>query len=230
MLFEGVGSAGDDFAETTLDDEASTGISAGAAPFAGVFRPIGSLATLDGKGPNGTWNLEVTDVATSDDGTLNSWSLTMVTALAPSSKRFDFGTATSPLAAGYTRVSHTSAYAGALGYGWLSGTLGSRDRGTGGDLNRDFCFTPMGTFAVDLPSGTYDITVVTGDATGGHDQMAISIEGVVAAVVTASAGQFPATTVRKQITDGQLTLLLKDNGGSDVNVVINTLEIVPALP
>ncbi len=230
VLLEAIGGDGDDFTQTTLDDEASTAISAGAAPFAGSFRPIGSLAALDGKSPNGTWTLEITDVASPDEGALNSWSLTVVTALAPPSKRFDFGTPTSPLAAGYTRVAHTTSYTGALGYGWLSGAINSRDRGAGGDLNRDFCFTPMGTFVADLPSGTYDVTVISGDAAGKHDQMAISIEGVVAATVTANAGQYPATTVRKQVTDGQLTVLLKDNGGSDVNVVINALDITPVTP
>jgi len=229
-LFEGVGAGGDNFAQTTLDDESPTLITAAGAPFAGVFRPIGSLATLDGKSPNGTWTLEIADVAAPDEGTLNSWSLTMVTALAPPSKRFDFGTPTSPIASGYTRVAHTTSYTGALGYGWLSGAINSRDRGAGGDLNRDFCFTPKGTFVVDLPSGTYDVTVISGDLTGKHDQMAISLEGVVAATVTANAGQYPATSVRTQVTDGQLTVLLKDNGGSDANVVINALEVTPVTP
>ena len=74
-LFSGVGSSGDNFTGTTLDDEASTAVTAGSAPFSGSFRPEGQLSDFDGKSANGTWTLRVTDTATWDSGTLNSWSL-----------------------------------------------------------------------------------------------------------------------------------------------------------
>lgn len=229
-LFDGVGADGDDFAQTTLDDEAATAIAGGTAPFAGWFRPAGPLAALVGKSPNGTWTLEVADNDGGVEGTLLAWSVTIVTAEIPGARRFDFGTPTSPLAAGYTRASHTTVYTPAQGYGWTSGPISSRDRVSGGDLNRDFCFTPLGTFAVDLPAGTYDVAVTTGDATAKHDQMGIEIEGASAGVVTANAGTFPVTTLRRQVTDGKLTVVLKDNGGSDANVVINALEVTPVTP
>ena len=60
-LFAGVGSDGDNFTNTVLDDEAGTAIAAGTAPFTGNYRPVGSLAALDGQLPNGTWQLEITD-------------------------------------------------------------------------------------------------------------------------------------------------------------------------
>lgn len=74
-LFAGVGGSGDNFVNTVLDDEASTAITAGVAPFTGSFRPTGSLALLDGVSANGTWTLEVTDTAGGDTGTLNNWRL-----------------------------------------------------------------------------------------------------------------------------------------------------------
>jgi subtilisin-like proprotein convertase family protein len=77
-LFDDVGGAGDDFAGTTLDDEAVVAITAGAAPFAGNYRPEEPLAAFDHEKPNGQWRLEVTDDTAGVTGTLNSWSLRLI--------------------------------------------------------------------------------------------------------------------------------------------------------
>jgi len=69
------GGTGENFNGTVFDDEAATAITAGAPPYAGRFRPEGSLATLDGLAANGTWLLEVTDDAGADVGQLSSWTL-----------------------------------------------------------------------------------------------------------------------------------------------------------
>lgn len=76
-LFTSVGSSGDNFTNTVLDDQAATAIGSGAAPFTGAFRPAGSLATLAFMDVQGTWKLEITDQAGQDQGTLNSWSLSI---------------------------------------------------------------------------------------------------------------------------------------------------------
>ncbi|MCA1591219.1 MAG: proprotein convertase P-domain-containing protein, partial [Acidobacteria bacterium] len=55
---------------TVFDDQATTTIAAGAAPFAGSFKPDGSLAALNGKQANGTWKLHVVDNASIDTGTI----------------------------------------------------------------------------------------------------------------------------------------------------------------
>ncbi len=79
-LFSGVGGGSDNFTNTVLDDQAGTAITSGSAPFTGTFSPEGSLATLNGKAPNGTWKLEITDnYLSADGGTLNSWSLAITT-------------------------------------------------------------------------------------------------------------------------------------------------------
>ncbi|HMP80551.1 MAG TPA: proprotein convertase P-domain-containing protein, partial [Pirellulaceae bacterium] len=75
LLFNDIGGSGDNFHNTILDDEAAVSITAGAPPFTGRFRPMGSLAVLDGMDVAGTWTLEITDDATADQGTLNAWSL-----------------------------------------------------------------------------------------------------------------------------------------------------------
>ncbi len=73
------GSSGDNYGSgstpTTFDDSAATSITAGTAPFAGVYRPEESLATLNGKSPTGTWRLRVNDDTAGDTGTLLWWGL-----------------------------------------------------------------------------------------------------------------------------------------------------------
>jgi subtilisin family serine protease/subtilisin-like proprotein convertase family protein len=76
-LVANVGDSGDDFTNTTYDDEAATSIVDAAPPFDGVFQPVGALSDFDGRTPNGVWTLQVTDEAFGDQGVLNSWSVTM---------------------------------------------------------------------------------------------------------------------------------------------------------
>ncbi|MFN7804166.1 MAG: proprotein convertase P-domain-containing protein, partial [Planctomycetaceae bacterium] len=74
-LVTGRGGSGDNFTNTTFDDQAATAISAGAAPFTGRFRPETPLAGFNGISPNGTWTLVATDTVTADAGVLQNWSL-----------------------------------------------------------------------------------------------------------------------------------------------------------
>lgn len=71
------GSSGDNFINTTFDDNGATTIptSATGAPFTGVYRPEGLLSSVAGQAIDGTWKLEVSDDAGSDTGVLNAWSL-----------------------------------------------------------------------------------------------------------------------------------------------------------
>jgi fibronectin type 3 domain-containing protein len=141
---------------------------------------------------------------------------------------FDFGTATSPMAPGFVGVSNATRYNATLGYGWLDGTVAARDRGVGGDLLRDFVFTPAATFAVDVPNGGYDVSVMMGDATSAHDQMAVILEGAQVAVVSTAKGKFVERTFHATVADGQLTVRVEDQGGSDANAVINGLSLAPS--
>jgi len=69
------GGSRDNFTNTTLDDEASTAIANGAAPFTGSFRPETTLTTFDGRNARGTWTLEVYDAASRDTGSLTAFTL-----------------------------------------------------------------------------------------------------------------------------------------------------------
>lgn len=72
------GGSGDNFNGTVFDDEATTAITAGAAPFAGRFRPEQALSARDATAANGLWKLRITDDAGGDVGILQSWSLDVV--------------------------------------------------------------------------------------------------------------------------------------------------------
>ena len=79
ILFEDIGSNGDNFTNTVLDDDASTVISDGEAPFTGSFTPTGSLSDLNGLLSGGDWTLYINDDAIGDGGTLLDWSIQICT-------------------------------------------------------------------------------------------------------------------------------------------------------
>lgn len=143
----------------------------------------------------------------------------------PTSRTLDFGTASSPVAAGYIGVTPATKYPANLAYGWSSGTIDARDRAKGDDLVRDFDFTPLATFVVNVPNGIYDVTATFGDATGAHEQMGISLEGALVDTVSTAVKEFVVRTYRVTVADSQLTVLLDDLGGADANVVVNALEV-----
>ena len=70
----GPDNAADNFSGTVFDDEASTNISAGSAPYTGSFKPQNDqLSRFDGQQRQGTWTLRVRDLSEGDVGTLTSW-------------------------------------------------------------------------------------------------------------------------------------------------------------
>jgi serine protease len=77
MLVNRRGGSGDNFSNTTFDDEAGVGIASGFAPFSGTYRPEQSLSTFDGKNARGTWQLVIDDLALYDSGRVNGWSMTV---------------------------------------------------------------------------------------------------------------------------------------------------------
>ena len=80
-LVSGRGNSGDNFTNTTFDQQAGTsitGVTSANAPFTGSYIPEGNLSSLNGS-PNGTWTLEVVDGASGDTGSINGWSLQLTT-------------------------------------------------------------------------------------------------------------------------------------------------------
>lgn len=92
------GASGDGFSDTVFDDEALAPVTAGAAPFTGMFRPEEPLAAFDGKIATGIWRLSVSDLATSDIGAIESVEI-------------DFSFAAEPCVPHATSVSYSTAEA-----------------------------------------------------------------------------------------------------------------------
>ncbi|MBI3509531.1 MAG: CotH kinase family protein [Bacteroidetes bacterium] len=77
MLSSGNGGSGDDYTNTVFTDTASTNIGNGNSPFTGYFKPQGQMGLVNNnQNGNGTWILQVTDMAAQDSGMVLSWSIT----------------------------------------------------------------------------------------------------------------------------------------------------------
>jgi hypothetical protein len=79
VIINRVGSSGDNFIGTILNDSATTPIASGTAPFTGSFVPSNPLSAFNGYGnnPNGYWRLRIYDNASADTGVLKAWCLTI---------------------------------------------------------------------------------------------------------------------------------------------------------
>ena len=142
---------------------------------------------------------------------------------------FDFGTATSPLNMGYVRVTESSLYSAVVGYGWdTTFGLASMDRGSPDALRRDFVFSSVErTFKVDLPNGRYYAIIVIGDASLLRDRIDVLMEGgLQIGELRAPTGVFKWTPAVFMVTDGQVSVTLRDNGGADVNWVVNGVILI----
>ncbi len=74
----GTGNSGNNFCQTVLDDTGATSIqniTVAGAPYTGTFRPATPLAALIGQNANGVWNLNVSDRAFLDTGSVRAFSL-----------------------------------------------------------------------------------------------------------------------------------------------------------
>ncbi|MDY3553699.1 S8 family serine peptidase [Gemmata sp. JC717] len=74
-LFNRRGGSGDNLTNTRFNDEATTSIANGLAPFNGSFIPETALSVFDGLSTKGAWTLTVRDAAAGDVGTLTNWQL-----------------------------------------------------------------------------------------------------------------------------------------------------------
>ncbi len=76
-LSVGNGGSGNNFTGTIFDDEATTPISQGTAPFTGSYIPDEPLATFIDQNISGSWILRIYDNAMNDQGILENWCLNM---------------------------------------------------------------------------------------------------------------------------------------------------------
>ena len=79
ILANRIGGSTDNLTNTILDDEATTTIAAAVAPRTGSFRPSEPLSAFDNALGNGTWTLQIEDLAADDTGSLLDWDLVLST-------------------------------------------------------------------------------------------------------------------------------------------------------
>lgn len=91
LLAEAVGTWGDDFSETTFDDQAEVSIVSSLPPFSGRYRPAEALAGLAALASAGTWTLKISDLRARYVGRMEAWGLTLVTCAEPSVTRTPIG-------------------------------------------------------------------------------------------------------------------------------------------
>ncbi|MEO1528812.1 MAG: hypothetical protein AAFX06_25615, partial [Planctomycetota bacterium] len=188
-----------------------------------------SVTSVDDNVVDGTQSVTLTASADGHDGDSDSLNVTDDDVPPPPSDdpvshQFDFGTSVSPLQPDHTRVIGSTTYNAGQGYGWTS-AVNDLDRRSGTNLTRDLHYAAVGTFLVDVPNGTYEVTLTIGDSgPSAHDQT-ISIEGVTVDSVTTRARQFLTRTYTAVVNDGQLTITLDGRGGVDRNMVISGLQV-----
>ena len=91
--------------------------------------------------------------------------------------------------------------------------------------------TSASTFKVDLPAGTYSVSITMGDYTHLHDNMIVKANTVtVLSDVDNIAGAFTDNTFTVSVSGGSLSLEFSDGGGSDPTWVVNSITITTPPP
>lgn len=140
-------------------------------------------------------------------------------------KKFDFGTSTSSVQDGYTKVSSDTAYSAETGYGFADiSKVTSQDRSTSDSLKSDFITTKETSFNVDLPNGDYLVTIIAGDNddTTNVGVKAENIQKVQDASVL--KGEFITREFEIALIDGQLNF---EFTGTNPKVNAMTIEKLP---
>ncbi len=139
----------------------------------------------------------------------------------------DLGTATSAAQYGYTGVGIV-AYDAGRGYGWADTTsIQARNRRMGSELTRDFQQGRDGTYLIDLPNGTYSVTLTLGDAFYHREGIDISAQGQsIVSGLTTGRNQFVRETFQVQVANGRLTISLHDGLGN-YKWALNGIDVTP---
>ncbi len=133
--------------------------------------------------------------------------------------------ATALTVSGSAKVAHNTTYLVSRGYGFFGGTVASVDRG-GASIVRDAIYTRDASFVVDVPNGNYTVDLILGDTAGyAHDSMGVYLEGALAATVSTPGGMLTSRSFQVSVSDKQLTMRLRDLGGSDANVVVQAMRV-----
>lgn len=150
---------------------------------------------------------------------------------------FDFGTSSSPLRTGWTRISENT-NTGVVS--WSGATPVSLDRGaTRGvnEINRDMVVgSDAATLNLNVGSGTWRVILNMGDSAVARDKMMVKVEGeTIYDNINATAGEFVyvsqgqawsvGTVFDVVVEDDVMNVELSDQGGSDPEWAITRLSL-----
>jgi hypothetical protein len=196
-----------------------------------IFNAAGGSATsTPTRTPTVTGTIPITSTPTVTPIVTATGTPTVTATIPAASYKFDFGTASSPLAATFTRITEMSVYSSGVA-GWVDAAgLESRDRGApADDLTRDLVThgtSQARVFKIDLPNGNYTVSVTMGDNDYSHDNMVVKANGTtVLADVDNTAGAFTTNNFVVTVSGGSLSLEFSDAGGADPSWVVNSLTI-----
>ena len=195
--------------------------------------PVGQSAAnfevtgVDDSDLDGTHSVLITASATGFANSSDAVSVTddEVPERLPFAEQFDFGTFSSPLESGHTRVTGSTLYNASRGHGWTT-PANELDRGAGSNTTRDLHYRAVGTFNIDVPNGTYGVMLTVGDeGPYAHDQV-VDLEGASVDVIATAAREVLTRMYAVDVQDGQLNVRLDGRGGVDPNMVISGIKVV----
>jgi len=130
-------------------------------------------------------------------------------------------------APGYISVGNID-YVDSVGYGYLEKkNFTTRDRGLSGDLYRDHHEATEMTFAVNLLKGRYYVVLRLGDQRFTKDNIDIYAEDkLIRDNISTPGGEVKVEAFKVVVSDGQLNLRLKNDGGTSMTGAWNSLDIL----
>ncbi|KRF06550.1 GDSL family lipase [Paenibacillus sp. Soil766] len=136
--------------------------------------------------------------------------------------KFDFGVGNPE--SGYTKITPSDAYEKSVGYGFSNvKNVHAKDRDESSALRRDFCIPLDTSFRVDVPDGTYRVSILLGDEIAETETTITTGEGrLVLHKQRTSAGHFARSSFSVWVVDAQLKLTFSGRAPR-----INALEIEP---
>lgn len=134
--------------------------------------------------------------------------------------KYDFGIGAAE--EGYTKVTADSAYESAVGFGFTNiECVTARNRKAPGGLKSDLCIPADTSFRVDLPNGSYTVSILMGDwIVPACTTLKVSPGRLLLRNRHVSAGQFIRETVAVYVRDGHMNLTF-----SGLAPRVNALEI-----
>jgi rhamnogalacturonan endolyase len=145
----------------------------------------------------------------------------------PGVRLFDCGGTGSPVAAGYTRLASTTVYDAGRGYG-LDHAVDFRDRGGADVLRGDFLVGGGYTFTLDVPDGSYDVTVVSGDAIAAN-RTTLSVQGGPVVALSSETAAYAVHRETVAVSGGRLVLAFGGDGRANAIEVVATDSVFSAL-